>query len=173
MTGIYVIPVGPFVNAITYLSGVEIAKCREISKAFKTIIDDNHIMIYSFCMHYEYPKEKDHYYKMFPIRTDWKNLYIITDQYRVAKKRAPEHRDVIERKERFDVVESILSIVELILSLSSIAVNALKITALGWAPARQLITKFLKDNPGKTLNDALTALGMNTLKAPTNQIEFW
>ena len=151
---------GIFVNTLTYLSGVEIAKLRFISKKVKLFIDQSSCFIYEVRMSIEYNEDLLKYRKVFPFRNDWKNIYVICDQYEVAKMRAPIHKQIIESRKNFLVFEKIAIMFEMAFSIISGAVNILKVINVGWAATRGLITAFLRENPGKTVQDAMIALGL-------------
>jgi hypothetical protein len=173
MNIIYPLPLGTFVNTITYLTGIEIAKLRTISKFMKNVIDENEATIYNSCMHYEFPGMFRRYYKICPFREDWKNLYVLTDQYAVGKRRAIEHRKTIERRHKFLEIEKVLMTIELILSIFSIGLNFAKIAAVGWSASSSLIKAFLRENPGSTVKDAIKFLGLNIATPSTIEPNFY
>lgn len=173
MNLLYNLPKGDVINALTYVNGVEIAKMRTISKFVKKLIDENETIIYHSCLYHEFPKSFKRHYTICRFRDDWKNLYVLTDQYEVGKARAIEHRKTISRRESFLTAEKYLIIVELILSLFSVGLNFAKIATLGWSASSSLIKDFLKANPGSTVKDAITSLGLSIRDPLTIEPNFY
>jgi hypothetical protein len=143
-------------------NGVELAKLRLTNKKIFDFINLHENFLYERCMMHEYKKAyKKNVIPLIP-RIDWKNVYIMTDQFMVTKKRGLEYREIIIYKKNFEIVEQVFFLIELSLSLVTGFVNIGKVASLGWSASRQLIHNWLSQNPGNTVMDALKALGMTT-----------
>lgn len=172
------LPDNELLNCFLYLNGVSICSVRNVSIKIKKLIDCNESFIYSIYMSSEYKNEFKFYKNAFPIREDWKNLYIICDQYHIAKNRADKYRKIIQY--RMDVVtaDKVLSIIESVISSINIFLNICNVSIFGFSASRSLIKEFMKNNPGYSLPDAMKALGMTvppSLSSPSlhNDITFY
>lgn len=153
------LPTETFIDIITYMSGLEIAKLRKVSKLMKTLIDENESDIYHSCMNREFPAMFIHYRDKFKYRTDWRHLYVITYGYELGKKAVIKTEKLVRTTETLLAFEKVAIMFELMIGVLTGLINIAKIASFGWSASRLLIRDCLKANPGMTIQQALKALG--------------
>ena len=150
-------------DILQYSRGIALFRNRRISKYMRDVIDTNASALYFVRMQVEFPRTFNQYHYICPYRTDWRNVYIITDQYLLSKHYAKNYKEILEARERFLFFEKLSITVELILGFLSASISIAKVAHFGWSGTRELLKAWMAENPGKTITDAFVALG---LKAP-------
>jgi hypothetical protein len=142
---------------LSQLNGLELSRAREVCKKIKTFIKKHESAFYYSCMTREYPAKVPIYAIPGYFRPDWKNIYILTDQYAVTQKHARKNKAIIKYQKTFEKVALILSVFELCFDAFSGMLNGLKVGLGGWRAQRDFINAFCAANPEKTVQDAHNA----------------
>lgn len=145
--------------SLAQFKGYELGRARQVCKKMKKIIDKNQHILFHICMAREYPTKLPIYEIPGVHRKDWKNIYILTDQYKVTVKRAPKNHSIIKYHKKFELIEKILMAAEFAFNVSGGIVNACRFAVLGLV-SPQALNAFLRANPGSSTVDALRALGI-------------
>lgn len=140
------------------LTGVEVAKAREICKRIKQIIDKNEATLFHRCMSFEYPRKYNIYHIPFVHRQDWKNIYILTDQYEVTVARAPKHRAILKYERNFKFVDLLLASVGFSFDLIGGLAGSIKVGLIGFRASRDVLNAFIRANPGANFQTAMDFL---------------
>jgi len=166
---LFILPQEALLSIFGALNGVQLSELKRTAKTIHKFVTSHENFLYETCMMHEYNAEhKKHFIPGIP-RIDWKNVYIIVDQYNVTLKHAHDNRKVINYHRTFKGLEPVFLIIELCFGLVSGVINIAKVSILGFSASRQAINLWMSQNPGSTLNDALTALGLvNSCPPPIN-----
>lgn len=140
------------------LNGIQVAKAREICKRIKQIIDKNEATLFHICMLREYPRQFLIYHIPYVHRQDWKNIYVLTDQFEVTVKRAPKHKAILKYHREFKYVDMILAAIGAAFDLVGGITGGVKVGLLGLRASRDVINAFIRANPGTNMQHALDYL---------------
>lgn len=143
-----------------YSEGSRLGGIRSVSTTVRDIVDRNACFLFKACMFHEFPHHYDSHYKAWPYRTDWKNIYVLSTQCKIAEKEAIKVRAYIEARKRFNDIDAALMIVENVLNFLSITMNIAKVGTLGWSASREAIKAFMRANPHLSKAEAYKALGI-------------
>ncbi len=143
-----------------YFEGTRLGEIRRVSKKVRDIIDRNTCLLFKACTFHEFTQAYNSYNTVFPSRTDWKNIYMISVHCKNAEIVAARHRKCIQFRQTFKRVEMIISLFENTLNFISGILGITTMTTFGFSASRAAIKAFLAANPHLSRVDAYKALGL-------------
>lgn len=148
------------VNILFYVSGKDLCSVRRVNNLLRAIVDARESNLYKDCQRCEFPVIYSDYLSVWPYRSDWKNIYVISTQCISATLRSFEMRRAIHSRQGLERVEVVLNLVETAMALCTVTLNVVKITHFGWAASREAIRAFIKAHPEMTLREIYETLGI-------------
>lgn len=150
------LPEGEQLHIYEFLNGVDLPNLQKAAKNLYNFIKKHENELFHDRMEREYPGTYLRYAIPNFKRIDWKNIYVITDQYQVALDRAKHHEGVLKCTNRVEVASYFMFYAELVIHAVSITIGAAKISVMRCEGDE--IRSWRDKNPGSSFNDAFNAL---------------
>jgi len=153
------LPVGFHHRLFFFFKGIEFPICRQISKFFKKFIDEHENSFFYDCMQNE-KSNQFHAYNVIE-RIDWKELYQIEVTNDSVARFSTKINLVLQECEKRNNAVKILSVVDSVISFTSITLSLSKVFGLGARATREAIKELMKKNPGMTWSEASSIICPN------------